>query len=51
MSTIKIYPSFALVAMADNLWYESHLQSHDLRKRVILVLEKWNAADECEFSG
>jgi hypothetical protein len=51
MSTIKIYFSSALVAMADNLWHESHLQNHGLQKKVVLVFETWNATDEGEFSG
>jgi len=36
--------------MAGNLWYEFRLQNHGLQKSVIPVLEKWNAADEGEFS-
>jgi hypothetical protein len=49
-SIIKNYFFSALDPMADNLWYEFRLQNHGLQKSVIPVLEKWNAADEGEFS-
>ena len=50
MGTIKNYFSSALVEMADNLCYESHLQNHDWRKNMMLVLVKENAAVEGKFS-